>query len=99
MNNMKRLISLVGGLVISVMGWQLRMNATEMAWPSSYSYSGAREDTIWAIREQAYIDMGMILVYFGMAVLFMVFINWLWSSDAKVNIKKSISDTQVNEQA
>lgn len=84
MFKIKRLVSLITGLVTSLVGIVLRLNASEMAWPDSYSYSGAREHTIWGIREQTYIDIGTTMMYFGMILIMIVFINWLWSKDDKL---------------
>lgn len=77
----KRLMILVTGLVTSIIGILLRLNANGMAWPASYSYGGAREDTVWAIKEQIYNDIGTTLMFFGLALIFMVFMNILWTKE------------------
>ena len=87
MINIKRIITGLTGIAISYIGWKIRINAFEMAWPDSWSYGGERENTIWAIKEQAYIDMGMALIYFGFAVILVTLINWLWLTHKKDKVK------------
>lgn len=67
------------GVVFSILGMLLRLFASDIAWPNEYSYSGPRENTLWAIREKAYQDIGLAFLIFGLVVLVVVVINWLWT--------------------
>jgi hypothetical protein len=77
---MKRPI--VGGLgvVAALVGVWRQLAATELAWPREFSYSGARSDTVWAIREQAYQDIGFVLLAFGLLLVLVGLVHWLWVS-------------------
>lgn len=66
------------GSIFTILGILLRLFANEIAWPKEYSFSGPRENTLWAIREGAYQDIGLVFLIFGLAVLLIVIINWLW---------------------
>ncbi|NLN40775.1 MAG: hypothetical protein GX160_02065 [Clostridiales bacterium] len=79
MNN-KHFKAGVIGFSFAIIGSLLRLFAQDIAWPLEYGYSGPREETIWAIREQAYKDIGLTFLIFGLAVLLVTIINWLWSS-------------------
>jgi hypothetical protein len=64
-----------------VCGIWLRLRARNLAWPIEWSYSGPREDTIWAIREQAYQDdVSLAIVGFGLLILLLVLAHWLWTA-------------------
>lgn len=67
------------GVVFSIFGMLLRLFASDIVWPNEYSYSGPRENTLWAIREKAYQDIGLAFLIFGLVVLVVVVINWLWT--------------------
>jgi hypothetical protein len=62
-----------------------------LAWPTQWSYSGPREDTIWAIREYAYQDVSLMILGFGLLVIIIGLINWLWSA----NINRNIGDDRI----
>lgn len=79
MNN-KQIRAGIIGSGISISGTLLCLFAQDIAWPSEYGYSGSRGDTTWAIRERAYQDIGLAFLIFGLAVLLVTIINWLWSS-------------------
>jgi hypothetical protein len=81
---MKRIIVAVVGIVSAIAGAWLHLNAPAMAWPASFSYSGPRSDTLWAIRERAIQDLGLMLVAFGLLVLLIVIVNWLWQPRLEV---------------
>lgn len=66
------------GIISTILGVLLRISARSIAWPNEYGYSGPRENTIWAIKEQAYQDIGMLIMMFGLAVLIVLIVNWLW---------------------
>ena len=65
------------GLVCTVVGVWLRLKAHDLAWPREWSYSGPREDTLWAIREHAYQDLGLAILGFGLLIFLLVLANWL----------------------
>ncbi len=50
---------ILGGAIFAILGTLLRLFAYDMVWPREYSYSGPRENIIWAIREKAYQDIGI----------------------------------------
>jgi hypothetical protein len=62
-----------------IVGVWLRLKAYDLAWPLEWSYGGPREDTVWAIREHAYQDLSLVILSFGMLMLIIVLIHWLWS--------------------
>ena len=76
----KQIITFIFGVFITILGALLRLSAHDIAWPASYSYSGPRENTSWAIKEQTYQDIGMAFFVFGLVVILVVIINWLWMS-------------------
>lgn len=80
--NAKRGIATALGAVAALLGAILRMKANALAWPDSYSFSGPRENTTWAMMERAYQDLGVALLVFGLAALLAVLIHWLWSPAA-----------------
>lgn len=83
MFNMKQIKASILGFIFAVIGILLRFFAKDFSWPNEYSYSGARENTIWAIRETAYKDIGLIFLIFGFAVILIVINNWLWNPSVK----------------
>lgn len=74
----ERLISLGTGLITSGIGIWLKLNANDLSWPDAYSFSGERAHTSWAIKERVYNETGTALMYFGLVLIFMVFMNILW---------------------
>jgi hypothetical protein len=79
MNNTKYLTGTVLGAIPAAIGIWLRLAAYSLAWPKSYSYGGERENTVWAIQERAYQDLGLMLAIFGLAILVATFAKWLSS--------------------
>ena len=67
------------GLSSTAVGVWLRLAARDLAWPAEWSYSGPREDTLWAIRERAYQDLGLAILGFGLLTMILVLANWLWT--------------------
>lgn len=80
MFNTKQIKVGILGVVSTLFGTLLHLFATDIAWPKEYSFSGARENTIWAIEEAAYQNLGIIFLIFGLAIILVTIINWLWSS-------------------
>lgn len=68
------------GIVFTIIGTLLHLFANNIAWPKEYSFSGAREDTVWAIKEAAYQNIGMIFLIFGLSIILITIIHWLWTS-------------------
>lgn len=66
------------GTVFTIAGILLRLFANDISWPKEYSYGGPRENTLWAIRERAYQDLALSFLIFGLVVIIIVVINWLW---------------------
>lgn len=54
-----------------------------MVWPQEYSYSGERENTVWAIRELALTEIGTALFIFGLIVVLLVIAKFLFCKDAE----------------
>ncbi len=82
MNKLKReTYILLAGLISFAVGILLRLNASGMSWPQEYSYSGEREDTVWAIRELALIEIGTALFIFGLVVILLVIAKLLFFKD------------------
>lgn len=79
MLNLKQMIAGVLGIIFAIIGFVLRIFAYDMTWPKgNFGYSGPREDTIWAIQQAAYQEIGLILFIFGLMVILATIINWLW---------------------
>jgi hypothetical protein len=74
----KRATGAILGVGIAFLGAYLRLSAHTLAWPASDSYTGPREATEWAIAERAYQDLGLIALVFGLVMILLVFVNWLW---------------------
>jgi len=79
MTTMKYFITGLLGLGCTFVGIWLRFTARDLAWPIEWKYSGPREDTIWAIREHAYQDLGLVILGFGLLIIILVLAKWLWS--------------------
>jgi hypothetical protein len=62
--------AVVGG-VLTLVGLLLRVFARWLAWPSKWEYSGDRTNTSWAYNEALYIDLGLVLLAFGLALMFL----------------------------
>ena len=73
------------GLICTAAGIWLRLKARDLAWPQEWSYSGPREDTIWAIQEHAYQDLSLAILGFGLLLLIVVLVHWLWSPVTNTN--------------
>lgn len=69
-------------LLLLIGGGVLRLWAHPLAWPASYSYSGPRESTVWAIREAAYQEVSMVMMLLGAALIVLVLVRCLWPPDA-----------------
>ena len=76
---MKYWITGILGFSCTAAGIWLRLAASALAWPTDFWYSGPREDTVWAMREQAYQDIGLVILVFGLAVILFLLVNWLRS--------------------
>ena len=59
------------GVLIAVAGLLLRSFARWLAWPSEWSYTGDRANTIWAYRESLYAELGLVTLIFGLALIFL----------------------------
>jgi len=85
MNHMqvfKSCITSILGLSWIAVGIWLRLAASDLAWPTEWSYSGPREDTVWAIRQHAHQDLGLVILGFGLLLVILVLAKWLWSGPA-----------------
>lgn len=56
-------------------GLALRLEANNINWPSSYTYSGPRSETKWAIAEQADIDVARFLMALGIVLIAVYFLK------------------------
>ena len=84
MNKLKKEIyTLLVGFITFVIGILLRLNARGMAWPQDYTYSGDRENTVWAFRELALIDISRALLVLGLAVILLVIAKFLFNKDSE----------------
>lgn len=54
--------------------------AINIVWHKEYSYTGERENAVWAIKEAAYQNIGLIFSIYGLAILLVMMINWLWTT-------------------
>lgn len=77
MTNRKMNLGFGVGVSVAFVGMCLRLGARSLAWPSTYSYSGERESTYWAIQERAYQDIALVLMVLGVVLLSIVFTKWL----------------------
>jgi hypothetical protein len=64
------------GLLFSLIGLCLRIFARSLAWPARWEYSGARENTPWAYAESCYHDLGLVLLIFGLALIWLAIARW-----------------------
>ncbi len=79
MLNLKQMIAGVLGIIFAIIGFVLRIFAYDMTWPKgNFGYSGPREDTIWAIQQVAFQEIGLVFIIFGLTVILVTIINWLW---------------------
>ena len=53
------------GLVMMILGACLRFGARSFAWPKTYSLSGPREATKWAIQEAAIGELSLVVFLLG----------------------------------
>ena len=74
----REFIVLCLGVISCLCGISLRLNARDMSWPLNYSYSGERENTIWGIKEQAITEVGRSLFIFGLIIILLVVVKFLW---------------------
>jgi hypothetical protein len=61
----------VWGVLVALSGLLVRWYARRLAWPNEWHYSGSRENTDWAFNEALYIDLGLVLLAFGLALVFL----------------------------
>ena len=71
-------------IILLASGAILRLSSSAIAWPQSYSYSGPREATQWAIREVALNDIAMGLFYIGGAILVGLLLMKQWKRGAEL---------------
>jgi hypothetical protein len=76
--NPKVKVGFFWGAIAALLGLLLRLGARWLAWPTTYSYGVARENTEWAILERAYSDVSLILMIFGLTLVVITFRKWLW---------------------
>jgi len=57
------------GVALFGAGAALRLWATDLAWPSSWSFSGPREMTRWAILESALKDVALVTMALGCSLI------------------------------
>lgn len=60
------------------------LNARAITWPQEYSYSGERENTVWAIRELALAEIATALYIFGLAVVLLAIAKFLFFKDTDI---------------
>ena len=48
---------------------EIRLSAREIAWPSSYSFTGPRENTKWAIQKAAISDVSLVIMVISSMLL------------------------------
>jgi hypothetical protein len=82
----KSAITSIVGISCTLLGTWLRLAAHVLAWPTEWTYRGPREDIIWAIREHAYQDLSLVILGFGLLVIIIGLMNWLWSPTLHGNI-------------
>jgi hypothetical protein len=84
----KSYIGLAGSSGLLLLGMILRLNARAIAWPDSYSYSGARADTAWARQEDAIGQVGLALMCIGGLLFVATYFYWLFAADTKKSDKE-----------
>lgn len=97
MFNMKQIKAGILGVIFTIIGILLRFYAKDISWPNEYSYSGPRENTIWAIRESAYQDIGLVFLMFGFAVILIIINNWLWNPSVQED-NRNTSNSNITHQ-
>lgn len=63
------------GCFLTAAGVLLRVSARKLAWPKEWYYSGDRANTDWAYAESVYIDIGIALLVFGLALVFLAIVR------------------------
>jgi hypothetical protein len=63
------------GVLVAVAGLLLRSFARSLAWPTEWSYTGDRANTIWAYRESLYAELGLVTLVFGLALVFLAVVK------------------------
>jgi len=79
MSQLKLGFTTILGLLCTAIRVWLRLAARDLAWPIEWNYSGPRGDTVWAIREHAYQDLSVAILWFGLLVLLLVLATWVWA--------------------
>jgi hypothetical protein len=63
------------GVLIALAGLLLRSFARSLAWPTEWRYIGDRANTIWAYRESLYAELGLVMLVFGLALVFLAVVR------------------------
>jgi hypothetical protein len=71
------------GIVVLVVGVGLRLAAQKLAWPSNFSFSGARSETQWARMEDAYADVAVVLMCIGGVLIALRYARQLFGNDMR----------------
>lgn len=72
--------SLITALILVVSGIYILTNSQNWAWPSSYSYSGNRFETSYAILEETYLFIGKSFLTSGLILKILTLIISLFKS-------------------
>jgi len=67
---------LIAGVLVTYAGFLLRRNARWLAWPRQWEYTGERVNTPWAYAEALYIDLGLLLMAFGLGLVFLKVVRY-----------------------
>jgi hypothetical protein len=78
MISLRQMIVLIAGIAIAMAGARLRWFTRDLAWKGVGGWTGPRAETVHGFEERAYEDFGMVLLVFGLALVFTVVVLWLW---------------------
>jgi len=73
------------GILSFVVGLVLRINARSIVWPREYSYSGPRENTLWAIRETALSEISTAIYIFGLLIFLLLIAKHIFIDEVIAN--------------
>ncbi len=59
----------IAGAFIVIVGLLFRCYARSLAWQEEWKYTGDRANTLWAFRESLYIDLSLVAMAFGLALI------------------------------
>ena len=73
------------GILSFLLGLILRFSARNLTWPIEYSYSGPRENTLWAIKEAALSEVSTVVYIFGLLIILLIIAKYIFKDEMTSN--------------